>query len=427
MSGVVRLDHVSMRFILHHQKVRSFQDALVNFLHQRSGTAEEFWAVRDVSLAVNPGETLGIIGQNGSGKSTILKLVTRILEPTSGKVTVKGKVSALIELGAGFHPDLTGRENIYLNGSILGFSRKDMDRRFDEIVAFSELERFIDTPVKHYSSGMYARLGFSVAISVDPEILIIDEVLSVGDEGFQRKCFDRINEFKRQGKTIIFVSHGLNDVEQLCDRVVWLKAGRVTSQGEPSEVIARYHSFSALEHGDDRLAQASPTIVDAGELASPALTETTEHSPIRLQVLSADRTEASHFTTGDTILIRVFGERDDQISEPVIDLSLRRSDGLLVFGTTYRPMRSPQRRGGNGWYVDFEFFDVRLLTGTYEAIAAFLLSAPSHRREAAGASRGEFSVTGHPDELGVVSLPFRCAEIETEDLASDGLLSVSRR
>ncbi len=240
MSAAVVLDKVSKRFILHHQKPRSFQEALVNLFHRRNGTKEEFWALRDVSFEVLEGESLGIIGRNGSGKSTILKLITRILEPTAGRISVSGRVSALIELGAGFHPDLTGRENIYLNGSILGLSRKEMNRKFDEIVAFSELERFLDTPVRHYSSGMYARLGFSVAINVDPDILIIDEVLAVGDEAFQRKCLDKIEGFRRQGRTVILVTHDLSAVSRLCDRAIWLAEGRIVGEDAPSSVIPAY-------------------------------------------------------------------------------------------------------------------------------------------------------------------------------------------
>jgi len=240
MAAAVTLEGVSKRFILHHHKTRSFQEALVNLVHRRNGSREEFWALRNVSLAVPQGKTLAIVGENGSGKSTILKLITRILEPTSGRVHANGKVSALIELGAGFHPDLTGRENIYLNGSILGLSRKEMSRKFDEIVAFSEMERFIDTPVKHFSSGMYARLGFSVAISVDPDILIIDEVLAVGDEAFQRKCLGRIKALQSRGRTVILVSHNLEMLRSLCDQAVWLKQGVIAAEGPVDDVVGQY-------------------------------------------------------------------------------------------------------------------------------------------------------------------------------------------
>ncbi|MHB1130990.1 MAG: ABC transporter ATP-binding protein [Chloroflexota bacterium] len=249
MEVALALEGVSKRFVIHHEKARSFQDTLVNFFQRRNGTTEEFWALRDVTFSVAEGETLALIGRNGSGKSTILKLITRILKPSTGTITVRGRVSALVELGAGFHPDLTGRENIYLNGSIMGFSRQEMASKFDEIVDFAEMGRFIDTAVKHYSSGMYARLGFAVAVSVDPEILIIDEVLSVGDEHFKNKCLVRIQDFKSRGKTILFVSHAMETVTSLCDRAVWLDGGHVLADGPVRSVVDGYLSSMGCQVG----------------------------------------------------------------------------------------------------------------------------------------------------------------------------------
>ncbi|MBI2906891.1 MAG: ABC transporter ATP-binding protein [Chloroflexi bacterium] len=240
MTTAVKLESVSKRFILHHDRPVSFQDLVVNFLHRRNGSREEFWALRDLCLQVAEGETLGIIGPNGSGKSTILKLITRVLEPTSGAISVNGKSSALIELGAGFHPDLTGRENVYLNGSILGMGGKEMRRRFDDIVSFAELEQFIDTPVKHYSSGMYMRLGFAVAINVDPDILIIDEVLAVGDLRFQQRCLEAMRRFQGAGKTIILVTHDVVTVRDFCTRALLLYNGRQWDEGDVVEVTDRY-------------------------------------------------------------------------------------------------------------------------------------------------------------------------------------------
>ena len=189
--------------------------------------AEDFWALRDVSFEVYEGETFGLIGENGSGKSTMLKCLTKILRPDEGTVAVNGKVSALLELGAGFHPELSGRENVFLNGAILGLSQKELRRRFDEIVDFAGVGAFIDEPVKNYSSGMYVRLGFSVAINVDPDVLLVDEVLAVGDEAFQRKCNEKFAELRNQGKTIVLVSHGLGTVQNLCDRVAWFSHGHL--------------------------------------------------------------------------------------------------------------------------------------------------------------------------------------------------------
>src|SRR4029450_12486983 len=201
---------------------------------------ETFPALTDVSFAVSRGSTCGVIGRNGSGKSTALKLVAGITKPTSGTVRVDGRISALIELGAGFHPEISGRENVFINGIMLGFTKREIERRFDEIVEFAELREFIDAPVKTYSSGMYMRLGFAVAIHVDPDVLLVDEVLAVGDEGFTHKCLDKFAEFKRRGKTILLVTHSLGLVERFCDEALWLDGGRLKGLGDPRRVVGAY-------------------------------------------------------------------------------------------------------------------------------------------------------------------------------------------
>ena len=212
---------------------------------------EKVTALDNVSFKVDRGTTFGVIGENGSGKSTLLKVVTGIAKPTSGRVDVKGKVSALIELGAGFHPEITGRENIYINGIMLGLSKKEINDKYEEIVKFAELEDFIDAPVKTYSSGMYMRLGFSIAINVNPDVLLVDEVLAVGDASFVPKCLDRIQDFRRRKKTILFVSHDLSTVEKICDRVAWLKAGQVQTIGESRRVIDAYlQDVTEKQEGD---------------------------------------------------------------------------------------------------------------------------------------------------------------------------------
>src|SRR5437773_480468 len=233
---VIEFANVSKRFTIHHDRRNSIQERIAGLFRPRA-RGETFWALRDVSFSVGQGESLGLVGHNGAGKSTALKLMTRILEPTSGAVKLRGRVAALLELGSGFHPDLSGRENVFLNGSLLGFSRRDMQARLPEIVDFAEIGDFIDMEVKHYSSGMYTRLAFAVATAVDPDILITDEVLAVGDESFQRKCMDRIYRFRQQGKTIIFVSHALETVRQLCDHAVWLDRGKARAIGVAREVI----------------------------------------------------------------------------------------------------------------------------------------------------------------------------------------------
>lgn len=229
---VIRLEQISKRFVIH--KDKSVKERLVNFGRSRAHR-QDFWALRDVDFSVATGSTLGLVGHNGSGKSTLLKVIGGIIRPTSGRVMRRGRLAALLELGAGFHPDLTGRENVYLNASILGLSRQEIDRSFDSIVSFSGIEEFIDTQVKFYSSGMYVRLAFAVAIHVDPDTLLVDEVLAVGDEPFQRKCMDKIAEFQAQGRTIVFVSHSADQISRLCDRVVVLNHGSMAFDGEPGE------------------------------------------------------------------------------------------------------------------------------------------------------------------------------------------------
>lgn len=230
---------VSRRFVLHHERRASFQDWFIGLIRPR-GIAEEFWALRNVSFGIRRGETIGIIGRNGAGKSTLLKLVTRILEPSSGRVIVNGRTYAMLELGSGFHPELSGRDNIYLNGSLYGFSRKQMSQRYHDIVRFAELERFVDTPVKHYSSGMYARLGFGIAVNMDPEILVIDEVLAVGDATFQAKCFRALERLKQRGTTILFVSHDADSVRRFCDRAALISGGLLEDIGPANEVVDHY-------------------------------------------------------------------------------------------------------------------------------------------------------------------------------------------
>jgi len=228
------------KFRIYHDRVYSLKE---RFIFRNRQKTEDFWALKGVSLRVPRGATVGLIGRNGSGKSTLLKIISRILYPTRGRVRVHGRVSTLLELGAGFHPDFTGRENIYLNASILGLTRREINGRLEKIIEFAELGEFIDNPVRNYSSGMYMRLGFAVAVHVDPEILLIDEVLAVGDLAFQEKCLARIRELQGQGKTIIFVTHAPKQVAELCNLAVWLDRGEIRMQGPAAEVARAYAEF----------------------------------------------------------------------------------------------------------------------------------------------------------------------------------------
>ncbi|WP_035462279.1 ABC transporter ATP-binding protein [Alicyclobacillus macrosporangiidus] len=245
MPYSIEVSHVSKKFKIYREKSHSIKELL---LRKKRNVYEEYWALKDISFNVTCGTTVGIIGRNGSGKSTMLKIVAKILYPDAGVVHVRGRVSALLELGAGFQPDYTGRENIYLNGSILGLTKKEIDSHVDEIIEFSELGRFIDTPVRNYSSGMYMRLAFAIAVTTNPDILIIDEVLAVGDEQFQKKCFDKLHEFKRQGKSILFVSHSDSLVEKFCDEVILLHNGQLLDRGKPKEVFTTYRAIQGKEH-----------------------------------------------------------------------------------------------------------------------------------------------------------------------------------
>lgn len=237
MTAVVRVENVSKRFRIYHQRHQTLKQTI---LSRRRGSYEEFWAVRDVDLEISRGSTFGIVGVNGSGKSTLLKMIAGILKPDRGRVAVEGRLAALLELGAGFHPEYTGRENIYLNGALLGLSRTRVDSVLDDIVGFSELARFIDNPVKTYSSGMYARLGFAIAVHLDPEVLVVDEILAVGDMAFQRRCYERIDQMKAEGRTLILVSHALDTVREHCTECAWLDQGRLMSMGPVDEVVAQY-------------------------------------------------------------------------------------------------------------------------------------------------------------------------------------------
>ncbi|HEY4246540.1 MAG TPA: ABC transporter ATP-binding protein [Lacunisphaera sp.] len=286
---VISVASLGKRYHLSHQKQQgtlrdSLMDGTRGFFKKISGRSEsinsgmeEFWALRDVSFEINQGDVVGIIGRNGAGKSTLLKVLSRITEPTAGRATIRGRIASLLEVGTGFHPELSGRENIFLNGAILGMSRVEIQRKFDEIVAFAEVERFLDTQVKHYSSGMYVRLAFAVAAHLEPEILILDEVLAVGDADFQRKCLRKMNDVtKKEGRTILFVSHQLTSIQQLCNRVILLKKGRITHDTDTVAGLAAYQAQSSA------FVDAQPAVNLGPELTL----ESFEFSPLPVRVFA---------------------------------------------------------------------------------------------------------------------------------------------
>lgn len=244
-APVIRLEAVSVRYRVPHEPVTSFKEYAINRMRGRRITYHDFWALRDVSLEVHPGEVVGIVGRNGAGKSTLLKVVSRVLRPTRGRVRVTGRVAPLLELGAGFHPELTGRENVFLNGTLLGRSRKEIQARCEDIVGFAELSEFIDAPLRTYSSGMVTRLGFAVATAWEPEILILDEVLAAGDEAFQRKCRLRMKDFVGNGTTVLLVSHATATIRSMCQRAIWLDQGVVRAVGPAAAVTDAYQDSLA--------------------------------------------------------------------------------------------------------------------------------------------------------------------------------------
>jgi lipopolysaccharide transport system ATP-binding protein len=415
MSAAIQFENVFKRFILHHARPRSFQELVIGALW-RSRSRDELWALNDVSFEVERGEMLGIIGPNGSGKSTILKLISRILEPTSGSITVDGKVSALIELGAGFHPDLTGRENVYLNGSILGLSQEEMDARFKEIVAFAELERFIDMPLKIYSSGMYMRLGFAIAINVEPDILLIDEVLAVGDESFQKKCLAKIEEFKQQGKTMVFVSHGLETVRKLCDKAIWLEEGEIQSMGSPDKVIYDYLDDLRRKEGVALDEKHRHLRYELEEQWLENHWGSGEVEIYDVQLLDGEGEERHVYQTGDTMRIRLYYEvKESYLPQPPLPggessltfgVGIHRSDGLHIHGTnTLARGIHYDARVGKG-VVELEYGELPLSTGTYAVSVGvwpgdkWQLPYDMHSR------MYQFSVWGAGDE-GLIALPHR--------------------
>lgn len=320
-TTVVEIKNVSKRFVL--RKEKSLKERLVN-LGRSNLHKEDFFALNNVSLEIQQGTTVGLIGANGSGKSTLLKTIGGILQPTSGTVRRKGRLAALLELGAGFHPDLTGRENVYLNAAILGLSKSQTDEYFDEIVEFSGIPEFIDTQVKFYSSGMYVRLAFAVAVHVNPDILIVDEVLAVGDEPFQRKCLDRIRKFKDEGKTIILVSHALEQVGELCDRVVVLEHGNLIYEGEPAEGLRILRG----EFEEDRISKEQTKKLSGIE---------TENINIeKIQIRSNGSiipTESALLSTTDDLEIHITINSKIPGLRPIIGMGIDTPLGQIVFGT----------------------------------------------------------------------------------------------
>jgi ABC-type polysaccharide/polyol phosphate transport system ATPase subunit len=354
-SPAVVVDDVSKRFRLYREKTTTLKE---RFTRLRGSVHEDYWALKNVSLEVPRGTTYGIIGHNGSGKSTLLRLMAGIHRPTTGRIDVDGRVSALLELGAGFHPELTGRENIYLNGSILGLGRRDINAKIDEIIDFAGIDEFIDSPVKIYSSGMFVRLGFSVAVHVEPDILIIDEVIAVGDEDFQRRCFDHLYRLRNSGATIIMVTHSLNLVQSMCDNAAWLDHGELRAIGSAPDVVHEY--LDAVN------------VVEAKRLENDAASDEVEirsaHDLLTIEnveMLDAKGQPTVVATAKEALTIRIHWRSKAPLTEPLFSFAVESEAGVYVANPGMRPASSRGKLGVGQGYVDYHIDELVLGPGQY--------------------------------------------------------------
>jgi len=362
MSAVTRsleIQGVSKQYRLgraqHDQMLR---ERLVEMIKRPFGGmkgTQSIWALRDVSFDADEGEVIGIIGRNGAGKSTLLKILSRITYPTSGEVRVNGRVASLLEVGTGFHDELTGRENIYLNGSILGMRKREVEERFDAMVDFSGVEQFIDTPIKHYSSGMRLRLGFAVAAHLEPDVLIVDEVLAVGDAGFQKKCIRAMEGLRNSGRTVLFVSHNLAAVENLCSRGIWIDAGRVRMDGAAKDVIASYMGSFAGERISGSDLSGTENRFGSGEIRYT-----------RFEYLSPDGTPCAVVRSGDPLVLRLHYRAEKTIRDPSFGLRLFTQMGTLITQTGHllHGIHIPKVEPGDG-YIELEIDSLNLVPGQY--------------------------------------------------------------
>lgn len=371
LENAIEVKNISKKFKVYYDKGTTLKEKV---LFKKRRSFEERTVLNDISFSVKKGEAIGLVGHNGCGKSTTLKLLTKIMYPDSGSIDIKGRVSSLIELGAGFHPDMTGRENIYTNASIFGLTRKEIDRRVEDIIAFSELEEFIDNPVRTYSSGMYMRLAFSVAINVDAEVLLIDEILGVGDANFQIKCFNKLREIKAKGTTIVIVSHSLGQIEQICERSLWIHDGEIREEGEPRVVHMNYLDFMAQKRQEAAIAeverqqeeiqqnavsqeaevvteevvvevvQQEEDVSQEGQqeiIVQPVVTEQKRWGNGKAKItnvcmLNHEGRICNLFLTGEKIQIRIDYDLHEKVENAVFGIGIFRIDGLLCYGTNTR-------------------------------------------------------------------------------------------
>ena len=360
MGAAIEIRGVSKRFRLYHEHYSSLKERVVNFGRIPS---EPFWALNDIDFDVEEGSTVGLLGHNGSGKSTLLKCVAGILQPTTGEIVTRGRVAALLELGAGFNHELTGRENVFMNASILGLTKKETTRIFDEIVAFAELEKFIDMQVRHYSSGMYVRLGFAVAVNVEPDILLVDEVLSVGDEAFQRKCIERVKLFQREGRTILFVTHAPDLVRRICDRALVLDHGDMVMDAPPGEAVRAFRE--TMSQGE--LVAEPEEVVDEETEADEQKPEPTQR--VRITDVKVEHPGTlvgrNYLLPDEALSVRVQYHAAQRTEDVLFGIAIYDENGNHLYGTNTRILGVPVPPADGDGEMTFDFDRVPLLDGTY--------------------------------------------------------------
>jgi ABC-2 type transport system ATP-binding protein len=391
VASAIAVQDVSKRFRLYRERPSSIKERIIRW----RVTAEDLWALKDISVEVPEGQTLGLIGPNGSGKTTLLKIIAGILRPTAGSVTTRGRIAALLALAAGFHPELTGRENVYLNASILGLSRAETSRLFDDIVAFAELDDFVDNQVKFYSSGMYIRLGFAVAVHVDPAILLVDEVLAVGDIAFQRKCLDRIEAFQREGRTIVFVTHAPDLVMRVCDRVLLLDHGQVRAEGDPRAVVRDFRQLMSRQ-----------------DVAYGWDEGTREIEIVSAELFGGDGAGSELFHPGDEVVIQMDLRAKEPVEDPVISFAIHDENNQFVYGTNtdWRDARIPRFEGK--YRLQFVLRSLPFVEGRYY-VTLGVHSRDSRRVFHVQNQRYSFDVVKGEENPGAVFIP---VEVRTERL-----------
>lgn len=424
-GNAIEVKNITKAFKVYLDRSNNVKDFII---HSNRRRYENRQVLRGISFEVKKGEAVGLIGHNGCGKSTTLKLLTKIMYPDSGTIEMKGRVSSLIELGAGFHPDMSGRENIYINASIFGLSKKEIDSRIDEIIAFSELEEFIDNPVRTYSSGMYMRLAFAVAINVDAEILLIDEILAVGDVAFQAKCFNRLREIKKAGATIVIVSHSLSQIEQICEKSIWIHEGVVREEGQPRIVDPQYMAYMSQKSterekkiedqpkedtteekndkkitGNQEKGEASEKLVQEDEKETSKRWGSKEVVMDKIVLLDANGKERKKFRNDEPICIRIHYTTTKKIDDVVLGIAIYRSDQLYIYGTnTLIDFSDPISLMDQGT-VDLEIECMPLNASRYSIDLAF------HRPDGFNYDFWReccsIDITNEKDEVGIISLP----------------------